>query len=468
MAATLESNTVVQETVKTINVKSYGAVGDGTNDDTKSIQNAIDYASANKCNLYMPAGTYLVNSLRIKNGLKKFVCDGTLKGMGKSGVGILTIDGPYIFKGTAVNGCYIKANIDMSNGDIFAIHADGCTNCIFDGNHIFGFTNSNVEKYGILLERNSNHNKITNNDIEGVERSAASQVAIGLFGGSERYGGFFNNGNVTLPTEPCIDNLVENNKVSYCSYAVDLLACQGCIVKNNYCFKQHHRAIYLANSANHCLISKNSCLGYGSSAILLGYGSNNNIVVNNICKQIAGYNSPGAEAAININTGAYENKAIKNVIESFTNYGVYMAVNSIGNVADGNKISGYYLSGIAIENEWESPHPVSAKYSRPNYAPPLMGNKWASKDSEGNVIQNNIIGDPYPGRDGSAIYVSQVGTTTQTKNNIIQNNVINLTNPNSKPIYFYQNTKDQLNQNTEKNNRTKGGKKMKAFIFKEN
>lgn len=49
-----------------VNVKDYGAVGDGVADDTEAIQDAIDYAvSSNKRNVVMGEGTFLFTSLSI-------------------------------------------------------------------------------------------------------------------------------------------------------------------------------------------------------------------------------------------------------------------------------------------------------------------------------------------------------------------------------------------------------------------
>jgi hypothetical protein len=45
-----------------VNVKSFGAKGDGITDDSSAIQSAIDYAYANKMNVFFPFGKYLVSN----------------------------------------------------------------------------------------------------------------------------------------------------------------------------------------------------------------------------------------------------------------------------------------------------------------------------------------------------------------------------------------------------------------------
>jgi len=47
----------------TVSVKDFGATGDGTTDDTATMQAAINYAVANGRDLFIPDGTYIVNQL---------------------------------------------------------------------------------------------------------------------------------------------------------------------------------------------------------------------------------------------------------------------------------------------------------------------------------------------------------------------------------------------------------------------
>lgn len=48
-----------------INVKDFGAVGDGTTDDTAAVQAALNHmlCTCAECVLYFPVGTYVVTSV---------------------------------------------------------------------------------------------------------------------------------------------------------------------------------------------------------------------------------------------------------------------------------------------------------------------------------------------------------------------------------------------------------------------
>ena len=53
-------NMIESKKLNSVNVKSYGAVGDGRTDDTKSIQNAIDTGASV---IFIPDGTYIIDTL---------------------------------------------------------------------------------------------------------------------------------------------------------------------------------------------------------------------------------------------------------------------------------------------------------------------------------------------------------------------------------------------------------------------
>jgi hypothetical protein len=57
--------TVQAKAREQVSVFDFGAVGDGVSNDTAPIQAAINYATANRCSVFFPAGTYLVTTLTV-------------------------------------------------------------------------------------------------------------------------------------------------------------------------------------------------------------------------------------------------------------------------------------------------------------------------------------------------------------------------------------------------------------------
>lgn len=83
-----------------VNVKWFGAIGDGKTDDTQAFKNAIAYGTQKKLKILVPSGTYLITSTLIIEG------DGFMSIEGDGGKERISV---------------LKGNF---NGDIFDIHAD--------------------------------------------------------------------------------------------------------------------------------------------------------------------------------------------------------------------------------------------------------------------------------------------------------------------------------------------------------
>jgi len=60
--------TIQNKLQESVSVKDFGAIGNGTTDDTIAIQNAITYCYANNLDLYIPTGTYKLTTYLIWNG----------------------------------------------------------------------------------------------------------------------------------------------------------------------------------------------------------------------------------------------------------------------------------------------------------------------------------------------------------------------------------------------------------------
>jgi hypothetical protein len=218
------------------------------------------------------------------------------------------------------------------------------------------------------------------------------------------------------------------------------LGAEQTVIDGNVFKKQNHRSVYLANAAWDNVISNNVCEDYLSTAILLGYGSSYNLVTGNKCtKDVYG----GGEAVININTGASNNLIENNQIKAATNYGVYVATDACYNTVQNNTIEWAYVAAIALENDWISPRPTNAIYSRPNYeAPPSPYSAWSYKNLDGNVVKGNVIGRGYTGRNTAAISVAQIDSagSTSVSATSISDNTVNSPDNISYNIYLYADT----------------------------
>lgn len=67
-----------------VNVKSYGAAGDGVTDDLAAIVNAYNYAASVKGWLYFPDGTYLISDTLEIPSYVNVLCDGTIHFIGQA------------------------------------------------------------------------------------------------------------------------------------------------------------------------------------------------------------------------------------------------------------------------------------------------------------------------------------------------------------------------------------------------
>lgn len=105
-----------------INVKSYGAVGDGSTDDTSAIQDAIDDVPSVGGSIYFPAGRYRVTSTLTITGKTVSICgDG-------SGQDINTTDGSYIvFHSLGTSNGIVFDDVDGAYMRDIAIVADTAT-----------------------------------------------------------------------------------------------------------------------------------------------------------------------------------------------------------------------------------------------------------------------------------------------------------------------------------------------------
>ena len=221
--------------------------------------------------------------------------------------------------------------------------------------------------------------------------------------------------------------VVSNNVISGGSHGITLSGCAGCSITGNTIHHTKHRGIICEPVTARCVISGNTIRDYGSGAILLAYGCSYNTLAGNECYT----RDESGEGAVQSYCGCHHNLITGNNIHDYTNYGIYVAVSAQYNTISSNRVSGYRLAGIAIENDWDSPLPAGAAYSRPNFgAPPAPYANYAFSHTQGNVISGNFIGDPRSAPDNAcAIYLAQInghdGTTQlHTYYNEVVGNII--------------------------------------------
>jgi len=125
-----------------VNVKNYGAVGDGVANDTAAIQAAINAVSSAGRTIYFPSGTYLVTPATLKDW------EGTPLGEGQMTCAFI-----------------MKSNMSLW-GDIGATIklADNCSTTTVPKRLALFFTNepiSNVSFYGLTMDMNGLNNRIS-------------------------------------------------------------------------------------------------------------------------------------------------------------------------------------------------------------------------------------------------------------------------------------------------------------------
>lgn len=424
---------------------------------TAAIQYAIDYGATVGGTVCGEAGvTYPHSQLLIKNGLREFNFtksilepDGTTNPANITTEAALVLDG-LLVGGTQVDNCTVSVTIDMKNGDRTAILGDGCSNCKFVKNKIYGFTNSATYNHrGIRLQEAPDNNIISNNIIEGYDNPTQRGLLIELWARLSdliAFAGFFT-GSISRQPTPATRNIITNNTISGGSYACNLQGAEGTIVQGNEFTNQNHRGMWVGNGSFYNLILGNVITEFVSSAILLGYGCQHNTIANNKCKNEEGYSISG-EAVININTGSSFNLVDGNHLDAPMNYSVYVATDSSYNTISNNFSKNAYLAGFFVENDWKDTLPTNHLYGRPNYADPTdadpSATSWTFNNLIGTTFKGNVVHSGYTGRNITAFGCAQVensfagATATQLEDTTFVGNTVLTTSNIAYCLYCYE------------------------------
>lgn len=272
----------------TYNVKEYGAVGNGINDDSKAINNLIKKVASNiiknseKYTLYFPEGTYLLNNplivpelldIRGENNHRSIIkvngkTNGAiiresnksfeaLKGKYYNWISDLVIQGPdynqnpFAWKNT-------KNNNPNSVGIKLSSSRNRINNCIIDGFNWAGIETSGSyynfitecfiknNRVGVLINNTSTSAYINNNEFR--------INSIGIYIANSSFGNFINNNMI----ESNISNFLDKDRNEFESNILKrgkgilIENSKNNLVNNNY-FEQHYVNIALSNANNNSI-----------------------------------------------------------------------------------------------------------------------------------------------------------------------------------------------------------------------
>ena len=453
------ATTVQAKLRESVSVKDFGATGDGVTDDTAAIQAAIDACVLGTQHLIIPAGTFIVSSLSVANGILGISGEGVIKGLGTASVATIVIGS----SGSGVVGATFSLKMNQSNGDLVAIRANDTVDCSFKNCEIYGFINSaTTNHYAFWVVGTCSRNIFTENNITLYDTPTQRGFGIAIYGpeGAEPYAGFFT-GVFAPSSAPAKENVISSNIIIDGSYAISLQYTEESAVDSNVCRNQNHRSVYCAVGSLRNVISNNVFIEYLSTAVLLGYNAWYNVIIGNSCYTTIW----GGEAAINVNTGSSYNLISGNDIDSPTNFGIYLGADMRSNVVQGNSVRNHYVAGIALDNDFIV-RPANSFYSRPNYAAPIAPyTSFSQVDSTDNVIQNNTISYGYTGRNTASIAVSQLdgpNTTSILRTTIAGNNVISA-NDTAYNLWFYADTAGRFLDTVVSNNMLNSGNADASF-----
>lgn len=169
-----------------VNVKDFGAKGDGVTDDSSAIQSALDSIKTTGGTIFFPAGTYLVGSILYFYANQKIIGDNaTLKKTGSINA-ILTSAGDTSITGySGVHDCLFEGLTFDGNGGTITLlsfcHAQRMTirKCVFKNSVSYHHLEINSTKYALVEDCSF--------DASTKTASTGETIQIDGFGASGNY-----------------------------------------------------------------------------------------------------------------------------------------------------------------------------------------------------------------------------------------------------------------------------------------
>lgn len=397
-----------------IDVYSYGAVGDGTTDDTAAINNALAAAKTAKAVVVFPKGTFAVNN-------KIFVDSGVRGMLGLGGKIKFTTDTAMILlrgkqSGQAANvfdftmsDLYIDANeqnINVGAGTFAVIIGENVQRCSFYNNVIEKVNWANG-KGGIYLRsylagtaftiyNRIIGNVITGDTIAGVNDPNGTCVAIDVLNAELNIAPYatptaywkatFTAANATYYGQW---NVIADNVLHGGYYGVGLSAAQYTTVTGNV-IRNVVRGVSVQNVSLYNNISNNVFLQMISTGVSFAYGSSHNVISSNDFQSSVCF----GESVLESYVGSKDNSFNDNVIRLSglaPKFYAYCAVQSDNCAFINNRFSGETAcASMGVESAWNNAitNPASYSFNNTSFINGFTGSGMTGVRLEGNRIAN--------------------------------------------------------------------------------
>lgn len=252
-----------------IDVKDFGAKGNGVTDDTISIQNALNTAASSQALVWMPAGTYAISSITIPTGV-------SLRGTGN---GTIITNVSTFSSGNLINIANSAANVDLGNFKISLPLTFTASSCISGTSATYANIHDiNVPAGGAFAV---NLTSCSNCTVERVNVLSANSIAIQLSSGQWNvirncyatgvvlYHHFAIVGEVNSEINGC-----KSYRVTGAGFGMELTNCAQCRITG--CFTQDSivEGINITDSSN-CTVSNNT-VRWSTSGISQDFGMSMN------------------------------------------------------------------------------------------------------------------------------------------------------------------------------------------------